>query len=165
MDQIVGAARRRELDATELLMQDQREVESLFREFEYLRSTCGGTDRVIELACAELKMHDVLNTEVFCPAVLEATGEPEMAKLLAAFEEGQRVIRELITSIEEARTDQGKRDERFGLLAGIVERQFEQAETDLFPRTRNLKGLDLVAVAAQMRTRRSDMSAELEGSI
>ena len=155
----MGAAPRKELDAIELLMQDQREVESLFREFEYLRSASEETGGVVELACAELKMHDVLNTEIFCPAVLEATREPEMEKLLAAVADDQRAIRDLIASIEQAHADHAKRDEYFGLLAGHVERHFEQAETHLFPRTKNLTGLDLVSVAAQMKMRRSDMAA------
>jgi cell division protein FtsL len=159
MDPSVGAALRKELDAIELLMQDQREVESLFREFEYLRSTREDTNRVVELACAELKMHDVLNTEVFCPAVLEATHEPEMEKLLAAVADGLQATRDLVTSVEQAHGDQAQRDESFGLLARHVEREFERAETHLFPRTKSLKGLDLVSLAVQMKMRQRDISA------
>jgi len=93
---------RRELDAIELLMQDQREVECLLREFEWLHARGEETGRVVATACAELKMHDTLSTDLFFPAVLEAAGEPEIEALLAGIERGQQTIRDLITRIEQA---------------------------------------------------------------
>ncbi|MGZ9079998.1 MAG: hemerythrin domain-containing protein [Burkholderiales bacterium] len=159
MDQPMDAALRKELDAIELLMQDHREVESLFREFEYLRTTREETGRVVEIACAELRMHDTLNTELFCPAVLEAAGEPEIEKLIAAVEAGQRVIRDLITRVEQA--DLAQRDARFSVLAGHVARHFDHVEAQVFPRAKMLKGLDLVSVAGDMKARKSEFSTEI----
>jgi hypothetical protein len=155
----MDAALRKELDAIELLMQDHREVESLFREFEHLRTTREETGRVVEIACAELRMHDTLNTELFCPAVLEAAGEPEIEKLIAAVEAGQRIIRDLITRVEQA--DLAQRDARFSVLAGHVERHFEHVEAQVFPRAKKLKGLDLVSVAGDMKARKSEFSTEI----
>jgi len=66
---------RRELDALDLLMQDHREMESLFREFEYLRENRKNTVSVIANACTELRILDTLQTEIFYASVGEAVKE------------------------------------------------------------------------------------------
>jgi len=159
MDQFIEEAMRNELDAIDLLMQDQREVACLFREFEYLHGRREETCRVVKLVCAELKMHDILNTEVFFPALLKAAGEPEIENLLAAVEDAQRAIRDLIMRVEQADADHERRDAHFSTLARHVDRHFHEAEMQLFPRAKKMERLDLKSVASQMKARRSEMLA------
>ena len=151
---------RSELDAIDLLMQDQREVECLFREFDYLHSRCEDTCGVVKSVCAELKMHDILNTEVFFPALLEAAGEPGIENLLAAVEDAQRATRDLIMRVEQAGADHEGRDAYFSTLARHVGRQFHEAEIQLFPRAKKLERLDLVSIANEMKARRSELLAQ-----
>jgi len=160
-DNTLAEAPRQELDAIELLMQDHREVESLFREFEYLQGRDEDAGRVVHTACAELKMHDTLNTELFRPAVLEAAGEAGLERLLAEVEDGQQTIRDLIEQVEQTDADHDKRDAHFSALAEHVERQFKEAETQVFPQAKKLKRLDLVSVAAEMKARKSAIMAEI----
>ena len=157
----MAEAPRKELDAIELLMQDHREVESLFREFEYLQGKDEDAGRVVHSACAELKMHDTLKTELFCPAVLEAAGQVDIELLLAGVEDGQQAIRDLIRQVEQTDEDHDKRDAHFSALAEHVERQFKEAETQVFPQAKKLKRLDLVSVAAEMKALRSAIMAEI----
>lgn len=157
----LAEAPRKELDAIELLMQDHREVESLFREFEYLQGKDEDAGRVVHSACAELKMHDTLNTELFCPAVLEAADEAAIERLLAGVEDGQQAIRDLIRQVEQTDEDHDKRDAHFSALAEHVERHFREAETQVFPQAKKLKRLDLVSVAAEMKARKSAIMAEI----
>ncbi|HUP95619.1 MAG TPA: hemerythrin domain-containing protein [Burkholderiales bacterium] len=154
-------APRTELDAIEMLMQDHREVESLFREFEYLQGKDEDAGRVVLTACAELRMHDTLKTELFCPAVLEASGEAAIERLLAEVEDGQQAIRDLIEQVEQTDADHDKRDAHFSALAEHVERHFKEAETQVFPQAKKLKRLDLVSVAAEMKARKSAIMAEI----
>lgn len=156
-----GEAPRRELDAIEVLMQDQREVECLLREFEYLRTRREETGGVVRTACAELKMHDTLSTEIFLPAVEEAAHEPGLANLLAAVEDAQQDIRDLIARIEHAGTDRAERDAQFRVLAQHVERHFHDAETQVFPRAKKLERLDLVSLADRIKARKSEMLAQI----
>jgi hypothetical protein len=156
-----GAAARREFDAIELLMQNHREVESLFREFEYLQSKDEDAARVVESACAELRMHDALETDVFCRAVRAAAGEADIHGMLARVEDGQQTIRSMILRVEETDSDSEQRDVHFSVLAEHVERHFKDAETRVFPRVQKLDRLDLLSVAAQMKTRRSEMTPEI----
>lgn len=152
---------RRELDAIELLMQDHREVESLFREFEYLQQNDRDAGCLVETACAELKMHDTLKTELFCPALLEASAGAGMKVMLAGLEDAHQTIRDLIDLVEQTDTDDEKRDAHFVVLAEHVERHFEEAETQVFPRAKQLTRLDLVSVAVQMKERKSELMAEI----
>lgn len=154
-------APRKQLDAIELLMQDHRELESLFREFEYLRAKNQDAGHVVDAACAELKTHDTMNTELFCPAVFDAVDEPGIEGLLAQVEEGGQAIRELIARVEQADADLTKRDAQFTLLSARAERQIELAETQVFPHARSLEGLDLLSVADRMKARRHDMAHAL----
>jgi hypothetical protein len=161
MGQLIDEALRSELDAIDLLMQDQREVECLFREFEYLQTRRKETGRVVKIACAELKMHDTLNTEVFFPALLEAADDTEIENLLLAAEDAQRVIRDLITRIEQADQDGEQRDVHFNALARHVGRHFHDAEMQVFPRAKKLERLDLASVTRQMKARKSEMLAQI----
>ena len=161
MTRTLTEASRPQLDAIELLMQDHREVESLFMEFEYLRSKDEDADHVVESACAEIRTHDVLKSELFCPAVFEALDTPDMRDLLAQVEQGRGGIRELTSRLEEVDQDPAQRDAQFRLLRERVESQFELAETQIFPRAKRAERLDLASVANRMKARRNEIVKSL----
>ena len=161
IDQVADKEVRTELDAIEVLMQDQREVECLFREFEYLHSKSEETNRVVKTACAELKMHHALETEVFFPSILEAAGEPDVANLVTEAKDGQRTIRDLITRVERADADEAQRNADFAVLARRAQRHFDESEAQVFPQAKKLKRLDLLAVASRMKARKSEMLARI----
>ena len=152
---------RKQLDAIELLMQDHRELESMFREFEYLHARDEDAGHVVDAACAEIRTHDTLKSELFCPAVSQAVDEPGMDDLLAQVEAGHQAIRELVARVEQADQDDAKRNAQFSLLSERVEHQFELAETQVFPRARLAKGLDLASVTDRMKARRNEMAHQL----
>ena len=91
---------RKQLDAIELLMQDHRELESLFREFEYLHARDEDAGHVVDAACAEFRTHSQLTSELFFPAVSEAMNDRGMEDLLAQVEEEHQAIRKLIAGVE-----------------------------------------------------------------
>jgi hypothetical protein len=154
-------APRKALDAIDLLMQDHRELESMFRHFEYLHARDEDAGHVVDAACAEIRTHDALKSEVFCPAVSEAVNEQDMEELLAQVEAEHRAIRELVARVEQADDDQAQRDVQFSLLSKRVERQFELAETQVFPRARCATRLDLISVSDRMKARRHEMAQQL----
>lgn len=161
MDVTTAKEPRRQLDAIELLMQDHRELESLFREFEYLQQKDRDVQHVVETACAELKTHDALGDELFCATVLGAAGEPGIDELLAQVTEGRQAIRDLIARVEDADADRAERDAQFSLLSARVERQFELAETQVFPRAMGLDHVDLLQVADRMKARRNELARKV----
>jgi iron-sulfur cluster repair protein YtfE (RIC family) len=152
---------RRQLDALELLMQDHREVESLFRDFDHMRQSRKDTGVVISTACAELKIHDTLETAVFYAVVDEATDDEAIQGLLDAAEEEHDEILESIEEIEQARTDLKLRDERFASLAERVKHHMLREEAELFPLVRELKQLDLESIADAMKKRKAELVREI----
>jgi iron-sulfur cluster repair protein YtfE (RIC family) len=152
---------RKELDALDLLMQDHREVESLFREFEYLQQNGRNTGRVIANACAELKIHDTLETEVFYAAVGEAADDEKIDGLLDETEEEHDRTLELIGKLEQTAADHKQRDAYFTMLAEHVKRHVLKEETQRFPLVKELKQLDLDSITAAMKRRKGELIAEM----
>ncbi len=156
------------LDAIEILLQDHREVEALFRDFEHARKAGGAvTAQLISDACDELIIHDKLETDIFYPAVREAADTEEIEDLLDDAEDDHDDTLELIEAIEDLDADDTTRDAQFAALAEQVTRHVGEEESNLFPHVRNLKSIDLIALAAEMKARRcelmGDMGVAVEG--
>ena len=151
---------RRELDALDLLMQDHRELESLFSEFEYLQRTGKDTAAVIETACEELKIHDTLENDVFYPAVSDAADDESTEALLNDAEDAHDDVLDLIEQLELMLPDVAKRNAHFGVIVQHVNRHIQEEETQLFPKVKALEQLDLDAVATGMKARKGELMAE-----
>jgi hemerythrin superfamily protein len=153
---------RTPLDALELLMQDHREVESLCRDFQNLHDDAQASAELIREVCAELVIHDKLETDIFYPAVREAADAQEIDDLLDDGEDDHDDILELIEALDELGPGDAQRDAQFLALSQHVARHVEEEETNLFPRVRKLKALDLIALADEMKTRRSELMGDAE---
>jgi iron-sulfur cluster repair protein YtfE (RIC family) len=151
---------RKALDAFDLLMQDHREVESLFREFEYLQQSHKNTGSVIANACAELKIHDTLEAEIFYPAVGEAADDEKFDRLLDEAEEEHDTILELIEKLEQTPVDDGQRETYFTTLVAHVKHHVQKEEAERFPLVKKLERLDLASVTVAMKKRKAEVIAE-----
>ena len=153
---------RTDLDAIELLLQDHREVESLFQEFDSLEAgEEDDAEELVEDACLELEIHDKLEIEIFYPAVREAATDDDIQDLLDDAEDEHEAVRELIEKLEEMEPDDDARDALFTTLIEQVKHHVEEEESELFPKVKKLEGLDLVALGAEMKERKSELMAEM----
>ena len=148
-------------DAIELLKQDHRKVDGLFKQFEELEDEPEAANPIIEAAVAELQVHDRLEMEVFYPAVREAAEEEEIEDLLDEAEVEHETVRELIEKINEAGLDDEMRKARFTVLTEYVKHHVEEEEKEMFPKVKKLKELDLEALATEMQERKTELMAEL----
>ncbi|MDB5866517.1 MAG: hemerythrin protein [Betaproteobacteria bacterium] len=148
-------------DAIELLKQDHREVEGLFKEFEQLEDDQDAAGQVIETACAELKIHDRIETEIFYPAVREAAGKEEIEDLLDEAEVEHDTVRELIQKLESMEPIDDKRQAHFTVLMEYVKHHVKEEEKEMFPQVKKLKALDLQALGAEMKERKTALMAEM----
>jgi hemerythrin superfamily protein len=148
-------------DAIELLKQDHREVEGLFKEFEQLEDDQDAAGQVIETACAELKIHDRIETEIFYPAVREAAGKEEIEDLLDEAEVEHDTVRELIQKLESMDPTDDKRQAHFTVLMEYVKHHVKEEEKEMFPQVKKLKALDLQALGAEMKERKTALMAEM----
>lgn len=152
---------RTPLDAIELLMQDHREVESLVRDFENLNGDAEASARLIAEVCAELIIHDKLETDIFYPAVREAADAEEIEDMLDDAEDDHDETLEFIEALDDLAPDDERRAAQFLALAKQVAIHVAEEETILFPRVRQLKALDLVALAEEMKALRSELMGDM----
>ena len=148
---------RTELDALELLMQDHREIEGLFRDFEHLRKTGSDTSAVVEAACAELRMHDTGKNAVFYPA-LEGQATGDLRVLLDEAEAEHDAILDSIEKVDSTGDDATQRNAQFGVLVEQVTQHMLREENEVFPRVRELADVDLCAVARELMKHRTVMA-------
>ena len=147
-------------NALELLKQDHREVEGLFKEFEKLESEGEeALEQVISTACTELKIHDKLEAEVFYPAVREAADE-ELEDLLNEAEVEHTSVRNLIQTIEGMDAGDEKRNAHFTVLMEYVKHHVKEEEKEMFPKVKKLD-LDLRQLGEQLKQRKAELMSEM----
>ena len=149
-------------DAIELLKQDHRTVEDLFKQYEKLKDEDeDAAAEIIETTCTELQIHDKLEMEIFYPAVREQAEEEEIEDLLEEAEVEHEGVRELIEKIEALDWEDDKLRAHFTVLSEYVKHHVKEEEEEMFPKLEQLKGLDLDALGAEMMERKAELMAEM----
>lgn len=149
-----------EMDAIALLKADHREVEEIFAKFE----KASGKDRkqkLAEQACLELKVHTIIEEEIFYPA---CRGQIEDDLVNEAYVEHD-AAKVLINEIEAGGPDEAFYDAKVKVLSEMIEHHVEEEEKrseGMFSQAR-AAGLDMDALADQMRARKKTAMAELKG--
>ncbi len=149
-----------EMDAIAMLKADHRKVEDLFEKFESAR----GKDRkqaLAEEACLELKVHTLIEEEIFYPA---CRGEIDDADLNEAYVEHD-AAKLLINEIEKGGPDEAFYDAKVKVLSEMIEHHVKEEERyseGLFAQAREA-GLDMDDLADRMRARRRQAMARLKG--
>lgn len=148
-----------EMDAIAMLKADHRKVEDLFAAFEKATSTAK-KKALAEQACLELKVHTVLEEEIFYPA---CRGQIEEDLLNEAYVEHDSA-KQLINEIEAASPDDEFYDAKVKVLAEMIEHHVEEEEMrseGMFSQAR-AAGLDMDALADAMRARKAAAMEEFQ---
>ena len=153
---------RKKDDAIALLKSDHREVAELFKEFEQLENAdTDAVEPVIASACAALKIHDKLESEIFYPAIREQAGdEKEIEDLLNEAEVEHDHVRELVQKIEGMGSDDVRRDAHFTVLVEYVKHHVKEEEKEMFPKLKKLD-IDFAELGRQMKARKSALMSEM----
>jgi hemerythrin-like domain-containing protein len=154
-----SASRSNGVDAIELLKEDHRDVERMFKEFEKLHEDDSDDESkwaLVERACAALTVHTRIEEEIFYPAVRdvlrdESLGEEALVEHSAA--------KDLIASLETLEPGEPFYDATFVVLAEYVKHHVKEEETEMFPQVKKAK-LDLVELGAQMKQRKDELEDE-----
>jgi hemerythrin superfamily protein len=155
------ARTRKKDDAMELLKQDHREVETLFKEFEKLEQDGEeAVEQVIATACTELKIHDKIETEVFYPAIREQAGNEEIEDLLNEAEVEHTSVRNLIQTIESMDPADEKRTAHFTVLMEYVKHHVKEEEKEMFPKLKKLD-VDFERIGQQLKERKAELMGEM----
>ena len=146
-------------DAIALLKADHRKVEDLFAKFE--KAGTGSKQAIAEQICNELKIHSMIEEEIFYPA-LEGKIDDEDALDEAYVEhDGAKV---LINDIMAGGPDDEYYDAKVKVLSEEIKHHVKEEEMPsegMFAQAREA-GVDLVALRDQMLLRKQELMAQAE---
>jgi len=148
-----------EMDAIAMLKADHRKVEEIFEAFEKATSP-SKKQKLAEQACLELKVHTVIEEEVFYPA---CRGQIEEDLLNEAYVEHDSA-KLLINEIEAATAEDEFYDAKVKVLSEMIEHHVEEEEKrseGMFSQAR-AAGLDMDALADAMRARKATAMEEFQ---
>jgi hypothetical protein len=152
----------RKLDATHLLTEDHRKVEDLFEQFEKASGE-GRKERIARQICTELKVHSMIEEEIFYPALRGKISDDDLDEAYVEHD-GAKV---LINEIEAGGPDDDFFDAKVKVLQEQIEHHVEEEEKsrgNLFQQAR-ATDVDLEALGERMAARKAELMgiAETEG--
>jgi len=146
-------------DAIAMLKADHRKVEELFASFENAR---GRKQEIATQICNELKIHSMLEEEIFYPAF---RGKIEDADLDEAYVEHD-AAKVMIAEILAGGPDDEFYDSKVKVLSEEIEHHVEEEEKrmeGLFAQARKA-GLDMDRLGEEMRARKEQLTAEFKAN-
>ena len=151
--------------AIDMLTQDHKRVQKLFKDFEKVdRDDSEGIRELVETACLELQIHSMLEEEIFYPAVRTRAEGQEQEDLLNEAEVEHETVDQLIAKLHALEPDDAMYSAYFTVLGEYVKHHIKEEEQELFPKVEKMQGLDLNQLGEDMRLRREELFAEMERS-
>jgi hemerythrin superfamily protein len=152
--------RSKTLTAIDLLKEDHDKVKKAFKEFEKMdRSDSETCRQVVQSVCNDLRVHTMLEEEIFYPAVREAIEDEDIMNEAAVEHETAKTLIEQLDNME---PDDPNYYATFTVLGEYVMHHVKEEEGEMFPQAKKAKELDLEALGEQMRTRKEELMAEAE---
>jgi hypothetical protein len=148
-------------DATRLLTEDHRKVEALFEQFEKA-SGDGRKEKLARQICLELKVHSMIEEEIFYPALRGKISDDDLDEAYVEHD-GAKV---LINEIEAGGADEEFYDAKVKVLQEQIEHHVEEEEKsrgNLFQQAR-AADVDLEALGEQMAARKAELMAQAEAA-
>jgi hemerythrin superfamily protein len=145
-------------DAIALLKADHRQVEQWFGQFEKARDD----QRKLELAtsiCSALKIHAMIEEEIFYPAFFEATQEEDIHHEAIVEHDGAK---KLIAEIEASGPDDDFYDAKVTVLSEMIKHHVKEEEQPggMFAEARK-SDMDLAALGEQLAARKAELEGEM----
>jgi hemerythrin superfamily protein len=139
--------------AIALLKTDHDTVKDLFDKFEKADGR-PAKKKIVKQALTELKIHGVLEEELFYPAVRKPVGNDIMNEA----DEEHHVAKVLIAELEEMDGHEDHYDGKFTVLAENVRHHIKEEENEVFPRAKDAK-IDFEALTQAMVRRKEKLLA------
>ena len=147
-------------DACELLDADHLAVKHLFVAYArlaVLQAEPAARQALAQQICQDLTVHATMEEEVFYPALRPAIDAPE---LLDEAQAEHQQAKEMIARIESLPEANEAMDDLVSELARAIEQHVKEERDLLFPKAR-ASGLDLLALAQQLKARQAELEAQL----
>lgn len=159
-------ATRSEKDACDLLDADHKAVKKLFKAYEELAGSRArsAAQKKLDLSrqiCQELTVHAQIEEEIFYPALRAALKDTAMLDEATVEHQGAK---DLIAQIEAA----GEADEMFDakvkVLGEYIDHHVKEERTEMFPKARAARKLDLIAIRDQLEARKEELMAGMSAT-
>lgn len=148
-------------DAISLLKADHRAVKDLFDQFKEAKTKREKAKLAAE-AMTELKIHTVIEEEIFYPTVRKglnkAIGKEEATKLMDEADEEHHVAKLLIAELGTMKASDDHWEAKFTVLSENVLHHVKEEEGEMFPEARKLD-IDYKALGAEMLARKESLKA------
>jgi len=143
----------------EMLIEDHRKVQKMFKQFEKLKEQDDDQSKrdLVDLTCAELKVHTQIEEEIFYPAAREALEEGD---LVAEALVEHNSAKELIAKLQGSDADAEEYDAMFTVLGEYVNHHIAEEQDEMFPKLKKAD-LDWDALTAQMQERKGQLQEEM----
>jgi len=153
-----------EQNAIDMLLEDHKKVQKMFKDFEKLdREDTEACQELVSTACTALKVHSMLEKELFYPAVRDQVDKEEDEDMLNEAEVEHQTVDQLIETIEGMDPGDAMYAAHFTVLSEYVKHHVQEEEKEMFPRVKKLKSLDLEALGEEMKARKQELMAEFGG--
>jgi hemerythrin-like domain-containing protein len=143
-----------ETHAISIILKDHDRVKDLFDRFEDADSSAG-KEKLITEAIMELKIHAVIEEEIFYPTVRKHVGK----ELMSEADEEHHVARLLIAELDTTGRENDHRDAKFKVLAESVRHHIKEEENEILPKARQLE-IDFEALGQQMLDRKKELKED-----
>jgi len=142
-------------DAIALLIEDHETVKSMFEQYEELGDRAHVSKQKLALQiCEELTKHTMIEEEIFYPAVRKAIKDEDMMDE-AVVEHAS--AKDLIAQIQSMDPTEDLYDAKVKVLSEMIEHHVEEEETEMFPKVRKAKQLDLEELGQAMAARKEQI--------
>ena len=141
-------------DATKLLTEDHRKVEELFEQFEKA-SGDGRKEKLARQICTELKIHSMIEEEIFYPALRGRISDDDLDEAYVEHDGAKLLINE----IEAGGPDEEFYEAKVKVLQEQIEhhvKEEEKQQGNIFQQAR-ASDVDLEALGEQMAARKAEL--------
>ncbi|MFG6412283.1 hemerythrin domain-containing protein [Roseateles sp. DC23W] len=152
-----SAKRNAKPDAIDLLINDHREVKSLFKAYDKLVKADGdaGEKQAIALQiCVMLTAHATAEEEIFYPAAREVLADDE--DLVDEADVEHASAKELIAQIEAGSPHDDHYDAKVKVLGEYIDHHVKEEEGEMFPKVRK-SDVDLEALGEAIAERKAQL--------
>jgi hypothetical protein len=140
--------------AIAILKKDHTDVKDLFDKFEKAEKTAA-KEKIIEQAVTALKIHAVLEEDIFYPTVRAHVGSQVMNEA----DEEHHVAKVLIAELDNPGGKNDHRDAKFTVLAESVRHHIKEEENEMLPKAKELD-IDFEALGERMLNRKKELLAK-----
>ena len=152
------ASASRTPDALKLLMEDHKEVKSLFQAYDKLvkaEADAAKKQAIAQQICTALTVHATVEEELLYPAAYDVLAEGDLVDEATV---EHATAKDLIAQIEGMQPSDDLYDAKVKVLSEYIDHHVKEEEKEMFPKLRKTE-LDLKELGASIKTRKAELLA------